>query len=106
TAGFGIGDYTFRVLYWVVGVSLVGAIYLWWRVPAAYQHGPIWCYGASLSRLLPIIEINREFTEFFNDPTRKRLTGGDSFFFSIIAMVGWLLGAILIAAVSGLVPKG
>jgi uncharacterized protein YjbI with pentapeptide repeats len=106
TAGFGIGDYTFRVLYWVIGVSLVGGLYLWARVPAARQHGPIWCYGASLSRLLPIIEINREFTDFFNDPERKRLTGRDSLIFSIIAMVGWLLGAILIAAVSGLVPKG
>lgn len=106
TAGFGIGDYTFRVLYWVIGVSLVGGLYLWARVPAARQHGPIWCYGASLSRLLPIIEINKEFTDFFNDPERRRLTGRDSLIFSIIAMVGWLLGAILIAAVSGLVPKG
>jgi uncharacterized protein YjbI with pentapeptide repeats len=106
TAGFGIGDYTFRVLYWVTGVSFVGALYLWARVPAARQHGPVWCCGASLSRLLPIIEINKEFTDFFDDPARKRLTGFDSFFFSVIAMVGWLLGAILIAAVSGLVPKG
>ena len=24
-AGFGIGDYTFRVLYWVFGISIVGA---------------------------------------------------------------------------------
>lgn len=106
TAGFGIGDYTFRVLYWVIGVSLAGALYLWGRVPAARQHGPLWCCGASLSRLLPIIEINKEFTDFFDDPARKRLTGFDTFLFSVVAMVGWLLGAILIAAVSGLVPKG
>jgi len=26
--GFGIGTYTFRALYWVVGISLLGAIYL------------------------------------------------------------------------------
>jgi uncharacterized protein YjbI with pentapeptide repeats len=106
TAGFGIGDYTFRVLYWVIGVSLVGALYLRLRVPAGREHGLTWCYGASLSRLLPIIEINKEFTDFFDDPERKRLTGFQTSVFSIIAMVGWLLGAILIAAVSGLVPKG
>ena len=101
-AGFGIGRYTFRVLYWVVGISLASAALLWMSVPAAKQHGPIWCFGASLSRLLPVIEVNKEFTEFFNDPERKRLTGWQSFIFSLIGIVGFVLGAILLAAVSGL----
>jgi uncharacterized protein YjbI with pentapeptide repeats len=96
-AGFGIGIYTFRVLYWVIGISLLGGLYLWQCVPAAYQHGPLWCFGASLSRLLPVIEINKEFTDFFNDPHRVRLTGWQSFV--------WVLGAILIAAISGLTQK-
>jgi hypothetical protein len=100
-AGFGIGTYTFRVLIWVIGISLAGAALLWMSVPAAKQHGPIWCFGASLSRLLPI-EVNKEFTEFFNDPERKRLTGWQSFIFSVIGMVGFVLAAILGAAVSGL----
>ena len=104
-AGFGIGDYAFRVLYWVIGISAFGALFLWMWVPAAYQHGCIWCFGASLSRLLPVIEINKEFTEFFNDPNRTRLTGWQSFVFSIIAIAGWVLGAILIVAVSGLTQK-
>jgi hypothetical protein len=43
-------------------------VLLWQTVPAAKHHGPIWCFGASLARLLPVIEINKEFTEFFNDP--------------------------------------
>lgn len=101
-AGFGIGNYTFRVLYWVAGISLAGALYLWACVPRAREHGPIWCFGASLSRLLPVIEINREFSDFFNDPKRQRLTGLQSSVFSIVGMMGWLLGAILVAAVSGL----
>jgi hypothetical protein len=67
-AGFGIGSYTFRVLYWVIDISLAGAVLLWTTVPIAKQNGPIWCFGASLSRLLPVIEINKEFTDFFNDP--------------------------------------
>jgi hypothetical protein len=66
------------------------------------NHGFIWCFGASLSRLLPVIEINQEFTEFFNDPKRERLTGWQSFIFSVIGIVGFLLAAILGAAVSGL----
>ncbi|MDQ6868968.1 MAG: hypothetical protein M3178_11390 [Pseudomonadota bacterium] len=101
-AGFGIGTYTFRVLYWVIGISLAGAALLWMTVPAAKQHGPIWCFDASLARLLPVIEINKEFTSFFDDPKRERLTGWQSFIFSAMGIVGFVLGAILIAAVSGL----
>lgn len=104
-AGFGIGDYTFRVLYWVIGISFAGAVYLWNSVKLARARGTIWCFGASLSRLLPIIEINREFTDFFDDPKRVRLTGLQSFIFSAIRVVGWILGAILVAALSGLMQK-
>ena len=64
-----------------------------------------WCFGASFTRLLPVIEINREFSDFFVDPDRTRLTGWQSFVFSAIRIVGWVLGAILIAAVSGLTQK-
>jgi hypothetical protein len=34
-AGFGIGTYTFRVLYWVIGISLAGAALLWGTIPNA-----------------------------------------------------------------------
>ncbi len=66
------------------------------------HHGFFWCFGASLARLLPVIEINKEFSAFFDDPERKRLTGWQSFVFSVIGIVGFVLGVILIAAVSGL----
>jgi hypothetical protein len=102
--GFGIGTYTFRVLFWVIGISLLGALYLWTRVKGVRDgnHGFFWCFGASLARLLPVIEINKEFTTFFDDPERKRLTGRQTFIFSAMGIVGFVLGAILIAAVSGL----
>jgi hypothetical protein len=103
-AGFGIGSYTFRVLYWIIGISLLGAIYLRTRVKGVRDghHRFFWCLGASLARLLPVMEINKEFTAFFDDPKRERLTGWQSFIFSAMGIVGFLLGAILIAAVSGL----
>jgi hypothetical protein len=102
--GFGIGTYTFQVLNWVIVITVFGALYLKESVKGVRdeKHGFIWCFGASLSRLLPVIEINKEFTEFFNDPKRERLTGWQSFIFSAMAIVGFVLGAILIAAVSGL----
>jgi hypothetical protein len=103
-AGFGIGTYTFRVLYWIMVITGLGALYLKESVKGARDgnHGFVWCWGASLSRLLPVVEINKEFTDFFNDPKRERLTGGQSFVFSMIAIIGFVLGAILVAAVSGL----
>jgi hypothetical protein len=103
-AGFGIGTYTFRVLWWVLGFSLAGAALLWWTVPAARakQRGPLWCFGASLARLLPVIEINKEFTEFFNDPERERLNWWQSILFSALGIIGFVLAAILGVAVSGL----
>ncbi len=105
-AGFGIGTYTytFRVLWWVLGISLLGAIYLRTRVQGVCDenHGIVWCFGASLSRLLPVIDINEDFKGFFKDPNRATLTGWQSFVFSAMGIVGWVLGAILIAAVSGL----
>jgi hypothetical protein len=103
-AGFGIGSYTFRVLYWVIGVSLLSALYLRTRVKGVCDggHGFVWCFGASLDRLLPVIEINKEFADFFDDPKRERLTGWQSFVFSVIGIIGFVLGAVLVAAVSGL----
>jgi hypothetical protein len=103
-AGFGIGSHTFRVIYWIAGFTIAGAALLWLTVPAALMghRGRIWCFGASLSRLLPIIELNKEFTDFFDDPERTRLSGWQTFAFSVLGVVGWVLGGILIAAVSGL----
>ena len=51
--------------------------------------------------LLPVIEINKEFSEFFNDPKRERLSWLHSFLFSFFAIAGLLLGAILVAVVAG-----
>ncbi len=103
-AGFGIGTYTFRALYWVIGISVLGALYLRTSVQGVRDenHGIIWCFGASLSRLLPVIEINDDFKDFFKNPSRATLSGPQSFIFSAMGIVGWILGAILIAAVSGL----
>jgi hypothetical protein len=51
-AGYGIGLFTFRVLWWVVGLTILGAIVLGWS-PHARRRGVLWRLGASLHRLLP-----------------------------------------------------
>jgi hypothetical protein len=55
-----------------------------------------------LAQLLPVITINKELTEFFNDPERTRLKGWQVFLFSALGVVGLSLGTILLVAVSGL----
>ena len=106
-AGFGVGTYPFRVLHWVGAISLAGALYLWKYAKGVRDkgHGFVWCWGAGLTRLLPVIEMNKEFSDFFNDPERERLTARENAAFSIMGVVGWFLAAILIAAVSGITGK-
>jgi hypothetical protein len=101
-AGYGIGTYTFKVVPWVFVFWLAGAALLWCTVPAAKHNGAIWCCCASLAQLLPVITINKELTEFFNDPGRARLKGWQVFVFSALGLVGLALGTILLVAVFGL----
>jgi uncharacterized protein YjbI with pentapeptide repeats len=101
-AGYGIGSHTFNVIPWVLVFWLAGVALLWLTVPAAKNRGVIWCACASLAQLLPVIPINKELTDFFNDPERKCLKGWQVFVFSALGVVGLALGAILLVAVSGL----
>ncbi|HEU0157569.1 MAG TPA: hypothetical protein VFQ82_15975 [Stellaceae bacterium] len=99
--GYGIGIYTFYVVPAVFCTVVVGVLVLF-RARAARNKGVFWCVGASLDRLLPIIELNKEFDEFFYDPERQRLRGWQLAFFSAYALWGWILGLLLVAAMSGL----
>jgi hypothetical protein len=99
--GYGIGMYTFIVIPWVICSVGVGVIVLRFS-RAARAKGVLWCTGASMERLLPIIELNKEFSEFFYDPQRRRFQAWQLAFFAFYGLWGWVLGALLIAAMSGL----
>jgi hypothetical protein len=103
-AGFGIGNNAFVVLVWVFGFCTVGMIMLKFTVQGVSDenHGLIWCFGASLSRLLPVIDINEDIKDFYKNPMRNMFEPWQNFFFSLIGIVGWILAAILAAAVSGI----
>jgi hypothetical protein len=105
TIGYGIGGYAFRVLWWVLGLFVLG-----WFVLLASRvvrsKGLIWCAGASLDRLLPIMELNPEFKDFFNDPERQRLRGWQLIVLAMIGALGWLLSLFLVAALTGLTQSG
>ena len=99
--GYGIGTYTFRALWWIILLTVIGA-FLLKRSPGGAQKTLLWRAGASLTRVLPGIEINSEFTEFFNDPDRQRLHNWQVAIFSAFVIIGWVLGLFLVAAMTGL----
>ncbi len=59
----------------------------------------LWCFGAGLSCILPV---NKEFTAFFHGPDRPKFNWLQGTTFYGLRLVGWILGAALVAAVSGL----
>jgi hypothetical protein len=109
-AGYGIGLYTFSVLLWVIGLTILGADILWYSQNAR-KHGYWWRFGASFHRLLPIIELSKEFTNFFDNPTQtppdepRNLSGPQTAYFAVHAIAGWVLGFFLLAAMGGVIQK-
>jgi hypothetical protein len=107
-AGYGIGYYMFRALYWALGLALLGAMFLrFWANKGVVQlkHGFVWCFGASVNRLLPFITLKKEFSEFFDNREVNGFTHGQDLFFTVFAVLGWVLGAIVLAAM-GTFTKG
>jgi hypothetical protein len=111
-AGYGIGVYTFNALYWVTVLTLLGALILHWFAPNARRRGVIWCLGASLQQLLPVVILSQEFKDFFDnrEPTKpgdtRNLKSWQVAAFAVLALAGWVLGFFLLAAMSGLTSKG
>jgi hypothetical protein len=123
--GYGLGLYTFRVLEWVIGLTVLGAVFLGLFSPNARREafggkrarrgdgpicGSIWLIGASLQRLLPIpVQLSKEFTNFFDDPPANEnwpnLNRFLQLYFAVHAIFGWALGLILLAAMTGLIQK-
>jgi hypothetical protein len=110
TSGYGIGLYTFRVLWWVLALTILGAGVLWYS-PNARRHGLVWRLGASLHRLLPVVELSKEFKDFFDNPPTEggeppNLNRFQIAYFAGQAIAGYVLGFFLLAAMGGLTQKG
>jgi hypothetical protein len=103
--GYGIGSGLFIVFYWVFAFTLLGMLVLLFS-PSARAKGKAWMFGASLDQLLPIVSLNKEFENFFNDPWRLRLKGWQLGYFAFHALFGFLLGSFVVAALAGLTQTG
>jgi hypothetical protein len=118
--GHGIGAYTFRAAGWGLVLAVIGTIILCVapgvrgvrpvRFLAKTRRGPrqkslLWCFGASLQRVLPLVTISAEFSDFFNDPKRERLRPWQHVTFGVLVLCGWALAGFVAAAFSGLIQN-
>ncbi len=105
-AGFGIAGYAFWHLLSTIIVSiLVGVYYVKNSAKARHLgHGYVWCVGAALERLLPIIELREEFKDFFEkEPDGvEPLTEFEKSLFDVYSLWGWLLGLLFVTSITGL----
>jgi hypothetical protein len=97
------------VVGWVLSLAVIGAVVLRFS-PYARERGFIWRLGAALHRLLPVVELNKEFKDFFDNApepgnNKRKLLPWQMAFFSGMALTGWVLGFFLLAAMGGLAPK-
>jgi hypothetical protein len=111
-AGYGIGSYMFRALGWALGLSLLGAVVLRFSVKgvtdkvvtergvARTKHGIVWCFGAAVNQLLPVVTLKKEFKDFFDDREINKFRPWQDFVFTMLAVLGWALGLIVLAAMA------
>ena len=108
---YGIGAYGFRAVGWALVLAIVGTVILLFapgvrgdkRPPGPRQHSPLWCFGASLQQVLPLISLNKGFSAFFDDPKRERLHAWQHLAFGLLAVCGWVLAGFVAAAFAGLI---
>jgi len=102
--GYGVGRFTFRALFWVLLISMISMTILKLSVPEAQgdRKSWLWCFGASFSRLLPGVDLSKEFADFFEGPFRPRFNDWQAGWFWFVRFAGFVLGAALLAAFAGL----
>ena len=107
--GYGIGLHSFFVLVWLGGLTLLGWVVLLIRAESR-ERGVFWSLGAAFNRLLPVVELTKDFKDYFDnqpDPVTgcRPLKGWQMVFFILLAIAGWILGFFLLASIGVLTPK-
>ncbi|EGJ51743.1 hypothetical protein [Desulfocurvibacter africanus] len=100
---YGLGNYLGRILLWVLLFTALGTVVL--SIPGPNMSQPPktlpWRVLASFDHLLPIVKLSPEFDDYFEDPDRKRLYTLQIYYFCFQALIGFILGFFLVAALSG-----
>lgn len=109
TIGYGLGNRYFRALWWVLGLTLLGTIVLfysggngdggWWRI-----------FFASFDQLLPVVTLDTAHSALiYGDASAKPPVPAKSYgvqvYFYAHKILGWILASFLIAGLSGLTQR-
>ncbi len=107
SVGYGLG-WRFKVLptAWAFGVLLAGAIVCFYSPNPSSPPGLVsdihsfgWCLGLSLDRLLPLVQLSKDYTDFvFHGWQRAWFIGQ--------AVFGWGLASLIIAGLAGVGKPG
>ena len=109
TIGYGLGWRYFFILFWVVGMTLVGSFML--VVPGTHDPGDPEVYFASLDQLLPIMTLDGAHEAMvFGDAGAKPVPIAEQpnavrWYFYLHKIFGWVLGSFLVAGISGLTQR-
>jgi hypothetical protein len=101
TIGYGLGRAYLRALIWIAALTALGTFVLW-SAPNAQAKELLWCGFASFDQLLPIVELNKEFGEFFGKPELNQFGRGQLIYFALHSLFGFLLSAFIAAGLAGL----
>ncbi len=109
TIGYGLGGRYFLALLWVAGFVLSGFAILSvapWLADIPQSKDIFWILACSLDLLLPIVELNKEHSEFVMETLGSApATAWVKYYFYVHKIIGWVLGSFLIAGLAGLTQK-
>jgi hypothetical protein len=101
TIGYGLGNRYFRVLWWVGGLTLIGASVLFFFGSHPVTEWPRLLF-ASLDQLLPIVTLNKKAHDalIFQDASGHPQCYGVIIYFYGQRILGWILGSFLVAGLT------
>lgn len=98
--GFGLGSRYFRVLFWIIGFSLIGFLVLL-KTSADSNPDFFTMAWSSFDVTIPIIQLNENYDEFI----LKNSENWVKTYFYFQKMVGYILGGFIVAGLAGLTQK-
>lgn len=104
TIGYGLGGRYFRVLWWVFGLTLLGAVLLNLASVPLRGSGLQFIF-LSLDELLPIITLDKAHEAILTRGSTPRPPEWLLAYFYVHKIAGWVLGSFLVAGLAGLTQR-
>ncbi|WP_154661656.1 hypothetical protein [Megalodesulfovibrio gigas] len=100
-ANNGQGIYAFRILLWILLFAAVGYRVLIQNLDKRTKFRG-WYFFASLHKLLPVLSLGKEFSDFFESANYSNRSAIVKYYFIFHSIAGFFLGLTLLAGVTGL----